>query len=620
MEFRRYWEILWRRKLLLIPFAVVIPLFTYLLLQSISPIYKSEGKLWIQMNALAPKYITTLPSQLGQLSFTNNDNALGTIEELLNSEAVVGRVIREMALRDKETRMLSTDDFINPGRLRLARQKQGVYIKKITDSDVFQVIGYSQDPVKAKEIADRVMQAFLDAFTDLYRSEAARAQKSLKASLSDVGARLRSAETALFNYRLSHNLASTDDQKKAIISEISTLESSNIATLEASLARVLAAKTREHPDATAILEQIKKINQQIGELQKLLAIITKSTQKEDELSREVVNLRTVYNTLVANIEATKSALALEMAQAFSIQRPMLYAEKGQNQYFPPRKKLVPLVAAFFVGMFLALFFAFLTDYVDDSIWEKDHIKDLINKKIFIPVPFGDTSRSQQKARGSRIKESLSNLTAQIQQSPLGRGKIFSVVSPSIGDGKTVVAAFLAGAFADQGKKTILVDGNMRNPAQHTLWNISGKNGLFDYLRDNILPEHIAAHPVTNSLFIMTAGPDRMLYPQNALSSAKLELLFRTLATHYDAIVVDTPASESGPDALILSHHADGAVFVVSQGGTSRGKAADYMELLDTSSIPVIAVVMNKYASTHDFLWKFIRALFRRSKKISLPEN
>ena len=69
MELRRYWEIICRRKWTLIQAIVLIPLFAYIFMNVVSPIYQSKAKLWVKLNTIRQKFISNIPAEFGRLDF-----------------------------------------------------------------------------------------------------------------------------------------------------------------------------------------------------------------------------------------------------------------------------------------------------------------------------------------------------------------------------------------------------------------------------------------------------------------------------------------------------------------------------------------------------------------------
>lgn len=689
MELRRYWEIIWRRKWILIQAVLLIPLFTYILLKIISPTYQSQAKLWVKVDTLQQKFIKDIPIELGRFSFTDSDNAMGTIKEILVSEPVVGQVIREMNLKDKNGDLFKLDDFIDPSKIKLIRQKKGVDIDNITDSETFEVTGYSNNPSEAKEIADKVIRAFLGTFSDMYKNEAKKAKEVIESRIQDVGKRLKEAEQALEDYRTQNKVFDISTQIKTLIAEISSLEAERntalrslqeskltletikgaslgekegfkeaiatvedssivanykgqLLTLETSLAKLTVELTPEHPDVKIVQKQIDAIEEAIKKeisksfasrivetdafynalvakyssalidtvelraREKILAEQLKEKQKRfdeipgkekrfNELSREVDNLKSVYNSLDSNMETTKSAEAMDLANAVIVQPPILHENVNQNLYFPPEKKKFPLVLATFIGMFFGIFLVFLLEYLDDSLWSPHEIEKSLNQKVIGVIPkVRRKDLDIGKIESSLLTDSIYNFLANIKLFKGNElGKIISIVSSMKGEGKTVLAAFTANALAQQGKKVMLIDGNLRYPSLHNIFNLSNKTGLGNYLTDIIQIQEMITTTSIKNLDVITSGSVPVVSPQKYLDSNKFPELIKALMTDYDIILLDTPAFINGNDVLVISKYAQDILLLVAQGKTPEKKAREFMEALKSARIKVTGIVLNK---------------------------
>lgn len=229
MELKKYLEIIWRRKWIFIQAVLFIPLFTYLLFKIIPPVYQSQAKLWVKVSSLPQQFLTNMPSKWGQLEFTSSDNAMGTIDGLLRS-AVVNRVIKEMNLRNKDGDLFHPDDFTNPKTFMLPLQKKGVYIKQITDAEVFEIRGYSNELAEAEMIADNVTKVFLASFSERYKSQARETKTALVPQFEDVKKRLIAAERTLEKYRTANKVFDVSEQTKSLIAEIAKLKSEKKST------------------------------------------------------------------------------------------------------------------------------------------------------------------------------------------------------------------------------------------------------------------------------------------------------------------------------------------------------------------------------------------------------
>jgi capsular exopolysaccharide synthesis family protein len=137
-------------------------------------------------------------------------------------------------------------------------------------------------------------------------------------------------------------------------------------------------------------------------------------------------------------------------------------------------------------------------------------------------------------------------------------------SLNMSEGKSIIAANTAVAFARQGKKTILLDADLRRGAQHEVFAQERQPGLADFLsseeqiEDRMIRSHLRPSGVKN-LAIMPVGT----FPPNPvelLSSPRLEQLVRRLRQEYDMVIIDTPPIGVGADVVML--HAIGCSYVV----------------------------------------------------------
>lgn len=152
----------------------------------------------------------------------------------------------------------------------------------------------------------------------------------------------------------------------------------------------------------------------------------------------------------------------------------------------------------------------------------------------------------------------------------------SIVSASRGEGRSELAANLAVAFAQAGERTMLIDGDMRSPSQHTLFGLPNTNGLSRLLAGRVDDRVVNFVQGIPGLGILTAGP----MPPNSMEllgrHAFASILAKSAAS-FDVIIIDTPAFSEGPDAQLLSRFSGAAITVARTNST---KAQAYSRMLD----------------------------------------
>ncbi len=139
-------------------------------------------------------------------------------------------------------------------------------------------------------------------------------------------------------------------------------------------------------------------------------------------------------------------------------------------------------------------------------------------------------------------------------------KVLAIVSPGKGDGRSFIAANLAIVFSQLGERTLLIDADLRAPAQHRLFALGNGPGLSGMLSGRAGGEAIVRAPALRSLSILPAGP-LPPNPQELLSRSTFSEILDTTTRHHDVVLIDTPAAGSYADALTVAIRAGGAVMV-----------------------------------------------------------
>lgn len=175
-------------------------------------------------------------------------------------------------------------------------------------------------------------------------------------------------------------------------------------------------------------------------------------------------------------------------------------------------------------------------------------------------------------------------------------RVLGVLSPDCGDGKTYLAANLAAALSQVGRRTLLIDADMRAPRQHAIFGLDSATGLSHALVGRAaLSASSAVHAVPGlpSLFVMPAGalPPN---PIELLQRPAFAQLIQELLGKFDHVVVDTPAMARGADARVIAARC-GTTLAVGRKGTTR--LADLHQLigaLSTGRSRLAGVVMNEH--------------------------
>jgi len=160
-----------------------------------------------------------------------------------------------------------------------------------------------------------------------------------------------------------------------------------------------------------------------------------------------------------------------------------------------------------------------------------------------------------------------------------------------GEGKSLTAIGLAGAFAQLGQRVLLVDGDLRLPRLHTVFGVERSPGLTDAL---VNLDNVASYAVGTQIPRLDLLPcgTQVDYPNELVSSPEVAGIIQELSTHYDVILFDTPPVGLVSDALSLAACADGLILVVRRARASRRVVQGVLTQLRQSGVRVLGALLN----------------------------
>jgi capsular exopolysaccharide synthesis family protein len=142
----------------------------------------------------------------------------------------------------------------------------------------------------------------------------------------------------------------------------------------------------------------------------------------------------------------------------------------------------------------------------------------------------------------------------------GRGVVL-VTSAASGEGKSVCASNLAFALARAGKKTLLVDGDLRRPAQHEIYGVPNRNGLADLLASSLALRKALVPNVAVGLDLLCAGEARGRASELCEGPILPELI-ASLRQQYEVVLIDGPPVLESSEARVVATLSDAVVFVL----------------------------------------------------------
>ncbi|MHB1423535.1 MAG: polysaccharide biosynthesis tyrosine autokinase [Gemmataceae bacterium] len=170
-------------------------------------------------------------------------------------------------------------------------------------------------------------------------------------------------------------------------------------------------------------------------------------------------------------------------------------------------------------------------------------------------------------------------------------RVVMVTSATHGEGKTTVASHLASSLARAGRKTLLIDGDLRRPSAHQLFELPMHPGLSEVLLSEVELTDAVQATTLDGLSFMAAGQwDREVL--HALARDGVEGIFEKLEEEFDFIVIDSHPLLSATDSLLIGQRVDAVILSVLREVSQMPRVYAASQRLSTLGIRVLGAVVN----------------------------
>ncbi len=339
------------------------------------------------------------------------------------------------------------------------------------------------------------------------------------------------------------------------------------------------------------------------------------------LKRDTQATEKLYNSLLARMgEATVASTMV--ASNVAVIDP---ADLPVEPYFP--KTTLFLALSGVIGLFGGIGAAFLAEYVDDTLKTTEEVERVCQAPSLGLVPLlpsektlpGSSAKDRllthlpfwkpgwdrlEEPRGeadlivvrqprSMISEAIRHIRTSILLSASGRppGAIL-VTSPNPMEGKSTISCNLAASLAQDNRRVILLDCDLRQPRLHRPFQLASQPGLTNYLTGSASLEAIIQPTQVENLWFIPAGAVPPS-PTELLNSPAFRSLLELLRRDYQHVIVDTPPALGFADARVLSALVDGVLLVVKHQGTPRDAGRLARQLLAQVNARVLGIILNQ---------------------------
>lgn len=394
-----------------------------------------------------------------------------------------------------------------------------------------------------------------------------------------------------------------------------------IKALRAEIARRQSERVVEVPDAApnpryaTLYQQIldaERRRLELEERRRALASLLQRTYEQlknfpeqqrrlGDLTRQLQVLEQTYMSLLSRLQDAQIREAAKQGNATIADIAVV-----PNKFVSP--DLIRLLAlALLTGLGLGLVLTFLLELTRTTVTSSEEIKHLLGVPVLSIVPEANIEmnpdslmRLMTSRRGAAeaVRTLRSNLRFLIlRQSGDGKMQTFLVTSAIKGEGKSFIASTLAIAFAQIGKRVVLVDADLRKPDLHRLFGLDGSVGLANVLLDTASLDSALLPTRLETLKLLPAGVlpkgSDAATPAELFSSEAMQHLLQRLKGQFEIVLIDTPPIAVVTDASILAPMVDGVLLVVELGHVSRSAVQEIKEQLELAQAKLLGAVINK---------------------------
>jgi len=450
--------------------------------------------------------------------------------------------------------------------------KQHVFaLADIVDQEVLlQRLGLSAQDV---DYRNRLMQSRIDFLAEL--AECQKHFGPVHPRILELETRIRQTEEAL--------LGAEDELKQ----QAAKIQDSQLGPM---LVEVIQQKLKVAEEFEAGLQsEYDRAQDRAVKLERQLAWLDKLEKESDRLSDD-------RDLLLKQIRDIKLQSEGQDVRAHVVDEPKVDLD-------PVSPKLVQtILIALVSGLGLGLGMVYVLDILDDRFRSLEEMQALLGVPVLAMVrelEMGDAdgigALQTYVAPNATESEAFRTLRTALSLADHDTHQIV-ISSPEPGDGKTTVLSNLAVAVAQSGKKTLLIDADLRRPGLTAVLGMRGVDGLSSVIRgEDDLVRMSAAHirpSGLEGLDVLPSGP-RPANPAELLGSCRFSELLAWAESVYDQVFIDSPPTLATSDTAVIGRLTNGVVLVVQPAKNRRRMVMRCVENLAVLNIPLLGIVVNR---------------------------
>ncbi len=468
----------------------------------------------------------------------------------------------------------------------------GVSVSGGDKTNLIQVTFNSINPDFAAEIANGLVEAYIEQGLDSQLNRSQQTSRWLSQRIDDLRLSLDEAQANLQQFLIQENLLGTSRNSQITTAELQSLNAEYISA-RANLDELAKRYGARHPKITEARSEVVAAKARLDKTSKSISSSRAKQVELERLERDVEVNQELYEAFLSKFkEADLSSSGTQVASARIVDRAL----PPGGPIYPQKQKIV--LTWTFIGLLMGLGLAFLREQLDSTFKSGRMVEDKLGLPLFgVVQAMGKKIESVERHYLSNTRsvfaESINHIRTGVMYSNVDNPPQVLVITSSVqSEGKTTLASNLALSYAQVGK-TLLIDADLRRPRIKHIIENDTKLGLVDYVAGvATFDECVRQDKEEANLHILNSGTTPP-NPLELLASDKFKNILAVLRSKFSYIVIDTAPVLPASDAVVLGRVCDALLMAIQSDRTTHHMARDAIKRLNASKVPVEGLILTQ---------------------------
>ncbi len=490
---------------------------------------------------------------------------------------------------------------------------------------IFQIQLTDNDPEQAKQILNTILYFVVLKDIQEKSQQTLRNLDYLNQRLPKFKNQLAKSENAVNQYHIKKNVLSMVATANFLTRKYSSLDQA-IYKIQSQRQELLQSYTAEHPRIISMMRKEEELLKQLGIVKQQIREFPLQYQEEINLTREAKIKNAVYIKLLSNQEQ------LEMEKGGRASDIIVLSDALPPGLLPTHKLLLTLMG-FLLSSFLAALIILIKKALHKTVENAEQIEDELNINVRTILPFSRKQKELEKAHKKNLRmmpglvaplilakqesdditiESMRSLRISLHvMNNHEEKRIISFMGSVSNIGKSFVSLNFSQVIADHGKRTLLIDADIRRGRLHTALHQAKSKGLSEYLEGQCDYDDLV-RPIHENLFFIACG-HYTSHPLKLFQSQRFRDLINKVRNDFDQVIIDTPPILPVSDAILIAAQSDIQLFVVSAGQDKIADVKHAIKKAKSHQIEITGLILNHRKPATPFAASYYRYAYGKSK-------